>query len=305
MKSLASKSVVMGFSKGFVLVLLISSLSVAAVSDKARALNLPVMSVEPERTVADPNEVFSVNVTVTGAVDVYGWEFKLGYDIDVLIPQLPPKEGPFLKSGGYSTYIVYAHDPVRGVVRVASTRLGEVPGASGNGTLATVKFYAFQVGDCVLDLFDTVLFNSGLEYVEHTVRDGCFTTPMFADLLHRGAWPKCHHFSITRDKAGVQILFGMVSNLGNWASFVRVEFKVFDDFSVLKDVFHAKYVVDGVEVRVVSGESVTLSVSLWENRENSWKPGEYYVEATCVCSAGLTLWDYGVSEKTFSFTVVP
>lgn len=267
------------------------------------APNTPILSVYPLKVRVIPYETFSINITVTNVENLYAWELKLWFDMKLLIPQLPPIEGPFLKSGGYSTFFAWTYD--RGSFMIGATRLGRVLGASGNGTLVTIKFYAFQVGDCLLDLYDTKLWDSQLFLMDHISQDGYYTTPVLADITQRRAWPRRHHFSITRDKVGVQTLHGKVSNLGDWDCYTRVEFKVVDEFAQPIGVFQAKHVVEGIEVTIAPGESVTLSVNLWESRENAWKPGKYYVEATCVYSAGLVLWEYGVTIKKFRFTVVP
>jgi len=173
------------------------------------------------------------------------------------------------------------------------------------GDAARGEFYAFQIGDCLFDLFGTVLFDSELLPLDHATQDGYFTVPVSADLIQRRSWPGRHHFSITRDKVGVHTIYGKVKNLGDWDCYIRVEFKVVDGFDQLVGVFQAKHIVHDAEVTVVPGESAVLSVDLWETRETAWKPGKCYVQATCVHSAGNILWEYGVITKSFSFTIVP
>lgn len=285
------------------LILLITAISVTTGQNTTTASNTAIVSVYPLKVKATPYELFSINITVTNVENLYAWELKLWFDMNLLIPQLPPIEGPFLKSGGYSTFFAWTYD--RGSFMIGATRLGKVTGASGNGTLVTVRFYAFQVGDCLFDLSGTKLWDNRLALMDHVSQDGYYTPPVLADMRQRRAWPRRHHFCITRDKVGVQTLYGEVRNLGSWDCYVGVEFRIVDEFGQPVGVFQAKHVVGGIEARLVPGESVTLSVNLWESRETAWRPGRYYVEATCVYSAGLVLWEYGVAAKNFSFAVGP
>ena len=57
---------------------------------------------------------------------------------------------------------------------VDCTLLGDIQGVNGNGTLTTIKFYIKKTGECLLDLYDTILLNSAEQTIEHSTTDGYF-----------------------------------------------------------------------------------------------------------------------------------
>ena len=130
--------------------------------------------VNPQTTVGTPGQNFTVNIEISDVVDLYGWEFRLGWDSTIL-EALNVVEGPFLKQGG-DTFFCSKINNTAGYMIVDCTLLGNVPGVSGNGTLAIVEFYVETFGECTLDLYDTILVSSAEQSIEHTVIDGYFYT---------------------------------------------------------------------------------------------------------------------------------
>jgi len=56
------------------------------------------------------------------------------------------------------------------------TLVGDLPGVSGSGTLATVEFYVKEAGASQLRLSETVLVNSSEDLIPHTIKNGQFST---------------------------------------------------------------------------------------------------------------------------------
>lgn len=83
-------------------------------------------------------------------------------------------EGSFLKQGGNTLFITPTINNTEGYMIVDCTLLGDIPGVSGNGTLATVEFHVKTEGECTLDLYDTTLVSSFEQPITHTVTDGHF-----------------------------------------------------------------------------------------------------------------------------------
>ncbi|NIW13776.1 MAG: hypothetical protein GWN31_07570, partial [Candidatus Thorarchaeota archaeon] len=106
-------------------------------------------------------------------IDLYGWEFKLGWNPN-LLDVVDVTEGPFLKQGG-ETFFTKKINDTEGYILVDCTLLGNVSGVSGDGTLAYVKFYAEIQGSCVLDLYDTELVSSVEQPIDHIAEDGSVT----------------------------------------------------------------------------------------------------------------------------------
>jgi hypothetical protein len=130
--------------------------------------------VDPQTTVGTVGQNFSVNINISDVAGLYGWEFSLGWN-GTILEAVAVSEGPFLQSGG-STFFTNKINNTLGYMIVDCTLLGNVLGVSGSGTLATIKFYVENVGECPLDLYDTILVNSTEQAIEHTTIDGYYYT---------------------------------------------------------------------------------------------------------------------------------
>ncbi|MDI6904744.1 MAG: cohesin domain-containing protein [Candidatus Bathyarchaeia archaeon] len=118
---------------------------------------------------------FTININISGVVDLYGWEFKLRWN-STLLDAVNVVEGSFLKQGGNTLFITPTINNTEGYMIVDCTLLGDIPGVSGNGTLATVEFHVKTVGECTLDLYDTILVSSAEQPIPHTAIDGYYYT---------------------------------------------------------------------------------------------------------------------------------
>jgi len=127
-------------------------------AESAFASSSATVSVSPSKVTAYVGQNFTVNVTVSGVYDLYGWQFRLNWTAG-LIDVINVAEGPFLKLGG-STYFYYDVNETAGRMVAVCTLLGNVPGVSGDGTLATITFNVKGVGESPLTLWDVVLLNS-------------------------------------------------------------------------------------------------------------------------------------------------
>ncbi|HIE27446.1 TPA: c-type cytochrome [Candidatus Poribacteria bacterium] len=88
--------------------------------------------------------LFKVDVQITSAVDLYGFQFDVQFDKDKL-EVVNVKEGALLKRGGERTFFspkVDANTALKygagGTISIAATRLATKIGADGEGTLATL-----------------------------------------------------------------------------------------------------------------------------------------------------------------------
>ena len=94
--------------------------------------------------VPDVGLSFDINVTIRGVEDLYGFEFTLFYPNDIL-NGTRVTEGPFLQSGGTRTFFLVVsfvdnYNATQGRAWVTCSRLGNVTGMNGSGTLATITF---------------------------------------------------------------------------------------------------------------------------------------------------------------------
>lgn len=158
------------------LVLLASSLTLSAImiTTKSGTSEVTVL-VSPSSISVEVNQIFEVGINVSGVSDLYGWEFKLGWNTS-LLEAVNVTEISFLKNGA-DTYIVSKMSNAYGWVLAGCTRLRNIAGANGNGTLATIEFRAKKEGTCTLDLYDTKLVNSQRQLTPHSTIDGVVTIP--------------------------------------------------------------------------------------------------------------------------------
>ena len=130
--------------------------------------------VDPQTSVGTIGQNFTININISNVIDLYGWEFKLGWNSTIL-DAVSVAEGSFLKSGG-ETFFTYKVNNTEGFVLADCTLLGDVSGVHGNGTLASVEFHVKTYGNCTLDLYDTTLVSSSEQPIEHTAIDGYYYT---------------------------------------------------------------------------------------------------------------------------------
>ena len=137
--------------------------------------------VDPQISTASLGETFNLRVNITQAENVYSWQFKLSWDPTVLEVQ-DAQEGGFLSQGGvYKTQFQEYINNEAGNLVVVCLFLGEprASSASGDGTLATVTFYAKAEGYTPLHLYDTELTDYDILELPHTSEDGCFLHARF------------------------------------------------------------------------------------------------------------------------------
>jgi len=158
----------------FLFTILISVVTASTITlVKQDSSSAAVVFVSPFNVNVRVNQTFEVEVNVFGVSDLYGWEFKLGYNTS-LLELVTINEGSFLNSSR-DTYFVPKVMSTDGCVLAGCTSLRNVSGVSGNGTLASVEFRAKKLGSCTLDLYDTKLVNSAKQLVEHSEVDGSVT----------------------------------------------------------------------------------------------------------------------------------
>ena len=133
---------------------------------------VPVISLNVSPSPAAVGNTVLVNVNISGAVDIYGYQFSLLFNPSVL-QAAGGTEGSFLPTGGSTYFVAGTVDNTAGAVNfTVGTLLGLLPGVSGNGTLATLSFNAAALGSSTLAFRDVVLFNSELVDVTAQVQGG-------------------------------------------------------------------------------------------------------------------------------------
>ena len=140
------------------------------------------VSVCPSQVSVGKYEGFSVNVTVTNATNLCGYDFKLYYDNAILnCANVTIPSDHFLKPlDPDSIYIVKqeydnAYNSTHGCVWVAASLMAEELGKNGSGALATVTFQALASGTSALSLQEVELCDTEAESILAIAVDGSVT----------------------------------------------------------------------------------------------------------------------------------
>ena len=137
-----------------------------------RPASQATLYVDP-RVISRPvGQNFTINVSILDVSDLYGWRLKLKWNATIL-NVTNVAEGSFLNSSGNTFFFPKINDTA-GYIVLDCTFLGNISGISGDGALATIRFYVKENGSCDLDLYDTTLLDSSVQHITHTVKDGRF-----------------------------------------------------------------------------------------------------------------------------------
>jgi len=135
-----------------------------------------VVAVDPPISTADPDQYFTVNVTLTDVTDLYSWGARIKWSAGLLSTHKDNvTEGPFLLQGGSTSF---TKKVFLSYMDIGSTLVGAVPGVTGNGTLVTITFKVLKGGNCTLELDPTKakLYDTSFSLIDRTLEDGYFYT---------------------------------------------------------------------------------------------------------------------------------
>jgi len=135
----------------------------------------PILSFSPSSPTVTAGQSFAIDITVSNAVDLFGYEFSIGFNPAVLAAT-SITEGAFLGTGGATFFIPGNIDNGAGsVVSTGNTLLTAINGVNGGGVLARVGFNALTAGNSGLSLFDVTLLDSQLSGIATAVGSGSVT----------------------------------------------------------------------------------------------------------------------------------
>ncbi len=216
------------------------------------------IQIDPPIVTTEMGQSFQVDVRIQDVVDLYGWEFKLGWDA-TLLDALDITEGDFLKSQA-DTFFVININNTQGYLRAVCTLIGNIPGVTGSGILATIEFHVEATGECVLDLYDTKLVSSAEQPIEHTVIDGYFGT-----LGHDVAVVDLRVSPITVLPGDIVKINVTVQNQGDFP----------ETFNVTA---HANLEIIGVQPVALNNSSSTTLAFTWDT--TGFEKGDYTISAS-------------------------
>jgi hypothetical protein len=139
--------------------------------------------VDPERLVnisLTPCQNFTININIKNATELNSFSFKLAYSPEI-IEALEIQEGSFLNSIGPTSTFLSEINNAEGYLQFG-VKLTSQQGASGNGTLATVKFHVKELGASKFSLSDVTLKDAAGENLPYNTKDGYFSNVILAKL---------------------------------------------------------------------------------------------------------------------------
>jgi hypothetical protein len=120
-------------------------------------------------------DTFQVNVNISGATNVYGFQLDLGYD-PTLVQAIGVTEQGFLPSGGTTFFLPGTIDNGLGSFYLnGDTLIGNIPGVDGMGALLQFDFKAIAAGTSALALTNIFLVDPNFDLLSESSVDGSVT----------------------------------------------------------------------------------------------------------------------------------
>lgn len=120
------------------------------------------LNVDPSHRTVDIGEKFTVTINITnvGGLGLYSYELQLHFNktlLNVTSATYPP--GHFLEGALFINYPDITEANEYGYVLLAASFLGDVPGKTGSGILATVNFTGIRIGTSTLEIKEVTLLD--------------------------------------------------------------------------------------------------------------------------------------------------
>lgn len=116
------------------------------------------VSIQPASLSTSPSQTISLNVYVSGVQNLYGFDFDVNFNPSVLFVT-SVIEGPFLPTGGDTTFSPGVIDNVGGGIDFIGDSLNFGTAVSGDGVLATITFTTLALGTSAIDVSNVQLLD--------------------------------------------------------------------------------------------------------------------------------------------------
>jgi Cohesin domain/PEP-CTERM motif len=118
------------------------------------------ISILPATSPVTVGQVFTLSVDISGATDLYGYQFDLGFN-PAILTATSVTEGPFLATGGATIFVPGTIDNVGGSIASNADILnGPLSGVNGSGDLLDVTFQALATGSGSVTIFNVFALSS-------------------------------------------------------------------------------------------------------------------------------------------------
>jgi general secretion pathway protein D len=124
-----------------------------------------VLELKPRETSTAPGQEMRFDLALGMVKDLYGAIVTLGYDPKV-VEFKAASEGGFLKKDGQQTSFLFSNNIKAGTVDIYMTRIGDVGGVEGSGSLGTLVFQAKSAGTSEIVFKSVKLGNFNREQIK-------------------------------------------------------------------------------------------------------------------------------------------
>jgi len=230
-----------------------------ASSDQQSALT--IISINPEESVCDIDQYFTINISIADVWNLSIWKFDLSYDDGILYTNqsmivVDPDEW-FSQGGSIPDFPRVRVTP--GNITVSDLLLDEEEGTSGNGTLAKVTFLVQATGNSTLHLHHTILYNPHWSPIDHALDDGFFRTP--PAIISLSPATNVHN---PGDYFTINISIANVTNLNMWEAKLIWDAELLDCINVIEGPFMSDFGPTEFFLKKMPGKIERVGVALWE-----------------------------------------
>ncbi|MEK6744551.1 MAG: secretin N-terminal domain-containing protein [Nitrospirota bacterium] len=140
----------------------------------AEAANAAVLDLKPSDTTVPVGQESRFDVSITGVKDLYGSILTISYD-PKFIDFKSAAEGAFLRKDNQQTSFLFSNNIKAGTVDIYITRIGDVGGVEGSGTLCSVVFQGRSAGTSQVLFKSTKLGNYNREQLKVDIKPAKMT----------------------------------------------------------------------------------------------------------------------------------
>lgn len=146
-----------------------AAVTTSAFTNMAASAPTVVLEVKPSESDTRVGQEIKFDVTAANAHELYGAIITLGYDPKI-IDFKAASEGAFLKKDGQQTSFLFSNNVKAGTVDIYMTRIGDVGGVEGTGSLGSLVFQGKAGGASEVVLKNVKLTNASREQIKSDLK---------------------------------------------------------------------------------------------------------------------------------------
>jgi general secretion pathway protein D len=145
-----------------------------AAAPQESAITAAVLEFKPETATAQVGQDVRFDVSLSDVKSLYGAIITIAYDPKI-VDFKSAAEGPFLKKDGQQTSFLFSNNIRAGTVDLYITRIGDVGGVQGSGTLSTIVFQCRSAGSSPFQFKSVKIGNYDREQIKAETKGASVT----------------------------------------------------------------------------------------------------------------------------------